>query len=106
MYFSSSQCVRAVARAFVRFSVSRALVLAVMLLGLSSLAFAQNATVVGTVTDPSGSAVPNAKVTVTSVETGATHTITTNESGSYVVPDLQIGHYDIKVEAAGFKIAE
>jgi hypothetical protein len=106
MYFSSSLCVRAVARSFKKFSLSRAVIFAVMLLGFSSLAFAQNATVVGTVTDPSGSAIPNAKVTVTSVETAATRTITTNESGSYVLPDLQIGHYDIKVEAAGFKIAE
>jgi hypothetical protein len=106
MYFSSSLCVRAVARSLKKFSLSRAVIFAAMLLGFSSLAFAQNATVVGTVTDPSGSAIPNAKVTVTSVETAATRTITTNESGSYVLPDLQIGHYDIKVEAAGFKIAE
>ena len=106
MHFSSSLCVRVVAHAVKQFSFRRAVVFAVMLLGFSSLAFAQNATVVGTVTDPSGSAIPNAKITVTSVETAATRTITTNESGSYVVPDLQIGHYDIKVEAAGFKIAE
>jgi hypothetical protein len=106
MLFSSSLCVRVVANAVKRFSFRRAAVIAVILLGLSSLAFAQNATIVGTVTDPSGSAIPNAKITVTSVETAATRTITTNESGSYVVPDLQIGHYDVKVEAAGFKIAE
>src|SRR5216683_7162928 len=106
MYFSSSLCVRAVACAVKKFSLGRAVIFAVMLLGFSSLAFAQNATIVGTVTDPSGSAIPNAKITVTSVETAATRTITTNESGSYVLPDLQIGHYDIKVEAAGFKIAD
>jgi len=73
---------------------------------LSSLAFAQEATVVGTVTDPSGSAIPGAKITVTSVETAASRTIQTSESGQYVVPDLRIGHYDMKVEAAGFKTAE
>src|SRR5262249_25950590 len=58
---------------------------------------------VGTVTDPSGSAIPNAKITVTSVETSAARTIATGESGQYVLPDLKIGHYDVKVEAAGFK---
>jgi hypothetical protein len=80
--------------------------LGVLFLGLSSLAFAQEATVVGTITDPSGSAIPGAKVTATSVETAASRTILTSESGQYVLPDLRIGHYDMKVEAAGFKTAE
>jgi Carboxypeptidase regulatory-like domain len=80
--------------------------LGVLFLGLSSLAFAQDATVVGTITDPSGSAIPGAKVTVTSVETAASRTITTSESGQYVLPELHIGHYDVKVEAAGFKNEE
>jgi len=80
--------------------------LGVLFLGLSSLAFAQEATVVGTITDPSGSAIPGAKVTATSVETAASRTILTSESGQYVLPDLHIGHYDMKVEAAGFKTAE
>jgi Carboxypeptidase regulatory-like domain len=106
MLFSSSLCGRVVAHTFKQFSFRRAVVFAAMLLCLSSLALAQDATVVGTVTDPSGSAIPNAKITITSVETGATRSITTNESGSYAVPELNIGHYDIKVEAAGFKIAE
>jgi hypothetical protein len=82
------------------------MMLGVLFLGLSSLAFAQDATVVGTITDPSGSAIPGAKVTVTSVETAATRTVTTNESGQFVLPELHIGHYDVKVEAAGFKTEE
>ena len=39
----------------------------------------------GTVTDPSGAAVPNAKVTVTDVAKGTTDEATTNESGNYSV---------------------
>ena len=61
---------------------------------------------VGTVTDPSGSVIANVKITITNAETGLTHTITTNESGQYVVPDLRIGHYNVKAEATGFKVAE
>ena len=106
MNFRSSVCVSAVARALKSFSTRHAVMLGVLFLGLSSLAFAQEATVVGTVTDPSGSAIPGAKITVTSVETAASRTIQTSESGQYVVPDLRIGHYDMKVEAAGFKTAE
>jgi len=33
-------------------------------------------------------------------------TFTTNESGQYVAPDLAIGHYSIKANAAGFKVVE
>src|SRR3984893_18100447 len=106
MNFRSSVCVSAVACAVRSFSLRHAAMLGVLFLGLSSLAFAQDATVVGTITDPSGSAIPGAKVTATSVETAASRTILTNESGQYVLPELHIGHYDVKVEAAGFKSEE
>src|SRR4051812_8936740 len=106
MNFRLSVCVSAVAHALKSFKTRHAVMLGVLFLGLSSLAFAQEATVVGTITDPSGSAIPGAKVTATSVETAASRTILTSESGQYVLPDLHIGHYDMKVEAAGFKTAE
>src|SRR6266496_1966162 len=79
---------------------------AVALLFASLQAFAQEATIVGTVTDPSGAVVANAKITATSAETGVARTITTNESGQYVLPGVHIGHYDVKAEGAGLKIAE
>ena len=81
-------------------------VLGLLLFGLSLSAFGQSATIVGTVTDPSGSVVPHATVTATSVETNQTRSLTTGDDGGYVFPDLQVGHYNIKAEAAGFKIAE
>jgi hypothetical protein len=81
-------------------------VLGLLLFGLSLSAFAQTATIVGTVTDPSGSVVPHATITATSVETSQSRTITTGDDGQFVLPDLQIGHYTIRAEAAGFKIAE
>src|SRR5262249_4598525 len=64
------------------------------------------ATIVGTVTDPSGAAVPNVAITVTNTETGQTSHFTTNESGQFVVPDLRIGRYSVKAEAGNFKVAE
>lgn len=60
----------------------------------------------GTVTDPSGSVIANAKITAKNVETGSVRTIATNEAGQYVLPDILIGHYDMKAEAAGFKAAD
>jgi carboxypeptidase family protein len=70
-----------------------------------SLAFSQavNATLLGTITDVSGAVVPNAKVTVTEVNTNVGHTGQTNESGNYSFPDLPPGNYAVTVEAAGFK---
>jgi len=78
-----------------------------LLLGvMPSVSFAQNATIVGTVTDPSGAVMPNVNVTVTNTQTGWTRTYPTNDSGQYVAPDVQIGRYNIKAESSGFKVAE
>ncbi|HET8964837.1 MAG TPA: carboxypeptidase-like regulatory domain-containing protein, partial [Candidatus Acidoferrum sp.] len=73
---------------------------------MPAVSFAQNATIVGTVTDPSGAVMPNVNVTATNPATGWTRTIPTNDAGQYVVPDIQIGHYNIKAEASGFKTSE
>jgi hypothetical protein len=70
------------------------------------LAFAQEATIVGTVTDPSGAVVPNVAIIVTKADTGAVRTLVTNDAGQYVVPGLLIGKYDLKAQASGFKIEE
>jgi hypothetical protein len=81
-------------------------VLGVFFLGLSLSAFSQEATIVGTVTDPSGSVVPNVKIRITHVETGEVRSIVTTESGQYAAADLPIGHYNLNAQAPGFKIAE
>src|SRR6267378_1882540 len=82
------------------------LILFVLFAGLPFRASAQNATIVGTVTDPSGSVIANVKITATHMETNLAHTFTTNEAGQYVAVDLPVGHYNIKAEASGFKVAE
>jgi len=59
----------------------------------------------GRVTDASGSAVANATVTATSVETGQTRSATTGPDGTYKL-DVAPGNYRVKLEATGFKRVE
>ncbi len=82
------------------------LILFVLLAGLPFRASAQNATIVGTVTDPSGSVVANVKIAITHLETNLASTFTTNDAGQYAAVDLPIGHYNLKAETSGFKVAE
>ena len=59
--------------------------------------------VFGTVTDSSGAAVPNAKVTITEVSKNVTVTAQTNQDGNYTLTRLVPGVYRVRVEATGFK---
>ena len=56
----------------------------------------------GTVVDQKGSAIPSAKVVLTSTDTGAIRETNTTSNGDYVFQDLQIGTYSLTVTAAGF----
>lgn len=56
----------------------------------------------GTVTDPTGAAIPNATVVVTDITKGTSDTVTTNGSGAYTVEHLIPDTYSIKVTAPGF----
>jgi hypothetical protein len=80
-------------------------VLAVSLFFLPSPIQAQAVygSILGTVTDPNGAAVPNAKVTVTNVRKGTTDVTTTNGDGNYSVTHLIPNVYTVKVEAPNFK---
>lgn len=81
--------------------------IAAILLGLVSIspagAQAVNATLLGTVTDVSGAAIPRAKIIITESKTGVSHTGSANDSGNYTFPDLPPGLYNVTVEVAGFK---
>jgi outer membrane receptor protein involved in Fe transport len=59
--------------------------------------------ILGTVTDTSGAAVVGATVTIHNVATGIDRITQTNVDGGYLVPELQIGTYDVTVEASGFQ---
>src|SRR5271170_7686986 len=76
-----------------------------MLLVFPLAAHAQNyyGTIVGNVTDATGAAVPGAKVTVINTGTNNTFTATTSGHGSYSIPQLPIGTYEVHVSAGNFK---
>jgi len=77
--------------------------LSLLLLSLGAFAQIQNGQFTGTVTDPSGAAIANAKVTVTNVGTNLSVATTTSQTGSYVARELPVGTYRITAEASGFK---
>ena len=58
--------------------------------------------ILGTVTDPSGAAVPNADITITDTDRGITYQTKSNADGNYSQTHLLAGHYKVKVSAAGF----
>jgi hypothetical protein len=72
---------------------------------LARVAAAQitSATLVGTVTDSSGAALPGVTVTARNADTGFTRTVTTSEAGAYRLEFLPIGTYSVEAELAGFK---
>jgi hypothetical protein len=76
-----------------------------LLMAAASLGFGQsdNANVGGAILDPSGSAIPEAKVTLRNEATGLTREVVTNASGRYSIPTVPPGLYTFTVEAAGFK---
>ncbi|HEY6328388.1 MAG TPA: carboxypeptidase-like regulatory domain-containing protein, partial [Blastocatellia bacterium] len=80
----------------------------VCLLLVSSTAYAQSTygTVLGTVKDPSGSAIPKAIVELLNVGTNSTRTATTNENGNYQFVNVDQGMYQIKATAPGFDTVE
>src|SRR5215467_11679956 len=60
-------------------------------------------TIAGTVLDPSGAAVPGAKITATALATGLNRATTSAADGGYVFPLLPVGIYSVAVEAQGFR---
>jgi hypothetical protein len=76
-----------------------------MLLALSTatcLAQQVSATLFGTLTDPAGAVIPDAKITALNPANGRTTTATTQSDGSYVFPSLDPADYTITVEKTGF----
>ncbi len=81
-------------------------VLLILVCAATIPALAQStASLTGIVTDASGAAVPNAKVTVTNKATGVSFNTQTDSAGAYLIPSLPIGVYDIEVTASGFQKA-
>src|SRR5690242_462028 len=64
------------------------LALSMALLAAPVLAQSDRGSVTGSVTDPSGAVIPNAKVTATNLDTGEVRETTTSGEGSYTLPEL------------------
>jgi Carboxypeptidase regulatory-like domain/TonB-dependent Receptor Plug Domain len=80
------------------------LLVAILFFSLSPFLHAQfdNGSLVGTIRDPSGAAIPGAVVTVTNNATAVAAKATTNGSGDYEVPSLHVGVYTVSAKAGGF----
>jgi hypothetical protein len=95
-------------RAFKKLSLafpSLLLVSLIFFLGSTPLRAQVTASLTGTIHDASGAGVPQATVTVTSMETGAERTVISDSEGYYRVLSLPVGRYEMKAEKAGFKTA-
>lgn len=79
------------------------LIAAMGLLALDAQAQRGTALLTGTVKDASGAVIPGAKVTLTNTGTNVSHSVTTNATGDYLFPEVQIGGYRLTVEKQGFR---
>jgi hypothetical protein len=98
-YFGTGQCPRNLRR------LGHWLVLVALLFCGVSAAMAQltTADIVGTVTDPTGAVIPNAKVTVVNLDTHEQRSAVSNSSGEYQITLLPVGHYSVTVKVPNFK---
>ena len=64
---------------------------------------ALKATILGTITDSSGAAVPNVEIVIDEVNTNVRRNTITNESGYYAVPNLDPGNYRVQAQHPGFR---
>jgi hypothetical protein len=78
--------------------------LIIFFFAISSRAFGQDsASITGTVTDPSGATIADARIAVDNHERSIHRTTVTNTSGEFLVPGLSPGSYDLSIRAPGFK---
>src|SRR5689334_7066690 len=74
----------------------RYIAVALFVLAAASPGFSQSSrgTIAGTILDSSGAAIEGATITATGVETGAVYKTTSSATGSYRIPDMQLGTYN------------
>ncbi len=97
-------------RHYVISRLSAVLITLAAVFGLTVSGFAQSTistgSIQGTVTDPSGAVVPNAKVTISNKGTAQAFTITASSAGLYSSGPMVPGEYQVRVEAKGFRTSE
>jgi len=86
------------------FAISLLFALAWVFKAQSNAQFADRAVITGVVTDASGAAVPDARVTITDEHTGVKTIVGTNGAGNYSTPPLILGTYRVEIERQGFKV--
>ncbi len=77
-----------------------------LLLAMMMPVFAQgttDGTIAGTVVDPQGAVIPNAKVTAKNNQTGQTFATTASDTGTFRINNVPVGSYTVTIEAANFK---
>src|SRR4029453_11094256 len=75
-----------------------------ILLTIFAIMFAQaTAEISGTARDQSGAVLPGVEVTATQTDTGIARNTVTNETGSYVLPNLAVGPYKVEGTLSGFR---
>ena len=80
----------------------RRIACALVLAGIAA-AQIQTSRITGTIYDPNRAVIPNAAITVTNKGTNIARRVGSDEVGSYVVPSLDPGVYDVNVTASGFQ---
>ncbi len=79
----------------------------IVLLGIALVPLANGVettgTILGTVRDLTGAAIPNAKITITNEGTGVARVVTSGPTGEYTVTLLPVGRYQLSAEADGFQ---
>src|SRR6516225_2873388 len=75
----------------------------ILFLAVSAAAQTTNASLSGTVVDPTGARIPSVQVTAQNTQTGVTLTNVTNEAGLYVFPSVQPGLYRLTAGLPGFR---
>ena len=81
----------------------RSVALASLFTAVSALGQVDQGRFVGHVADPQGSAVVNAAISATNLDTNITQTAKTDENGDYVITSVVAGNYTVKVAAQGFE---
>ncbi len=69
-------------------------------------AYAQTGSIVGTISDSTQAGIPGAKVTAKNTATAGVRTATTDSRGTYSIPNLAVGSYNVSVEKQGFSILQ
>jgi Carboxypeptidase regulatory-like domain/TonB dependent receptor len=102
----TGQCERLSKPKSIYSGIGRWFALAAILLCAVPAALAQltTATILGTITDPTGANIPNASVTLLNLDTQARRTATSTSDGNYNFTLLPVGRYTVTVKASGFKI--